>query len=121
MIGSLINKYFDASNRINPTKCIVRKRLCNYYRISLCIVSYSTLICVMKSLKIRKGRKGQTTIYKSYTSDTICVSVQLHVCAVMGSIKRDNYVNTYMKRISLKKPLTLPYQNRWNIYWPPFI
>ena len=89
MIGALINKYSDASNKINPTKFIVRKRLCNYYRIYLWIVSYSTLICFMKSLKMRKGRKGQTTIYKSYTctSDKICVSVHLHVCAIMGSIK----------------------------------
>ena len=87
MIGALINKYSDASNKINPTKFIVRKRLYNYYRLSLCIVSYSTLICFMKSLKIRKGRKGQTTINKSFTSDKICVSVHLHVCALMGSIK----------------------------------
>jgi hypothetical protein len=27
------------------------------------------------------------TFYKSYTSDTIFVSVHLHVCAIMGSIK----------------------------------
>ena len=87
MIGALINKYSDASNEINPPQFIVRKRLCNYYRIFLWIVSYSTLICFMKSLKIRKGRKGQTTIYKSYTSDKLCVSVHLHVCAIMGSIK----------------------------------
>ena len=87
MIGALINKYYDATNKIIPTKFIVRKRLCNYYRISLWIVSYSTLICFMKSLKMRKGRKGQTTIYKSYTSDKIFVSVHLHVCAIMGSIK----------------------------------
>ena len=87
MIGVLINKYSDASNKINSTKFIVRKRLCNYYRISLWIVSYSTLFCFMKNLKIRKVRKGQTTIYKSYTSDTIFVSVHRHVCAVMGSIK----------------------------------
>jgi hypothetical protein len=75
MIEALINKYSDASNRINPTKFIVRKRLCNYYRTYLWVVSYSTLICFMKSLKIRKGRKGQTTIYKSYTSDIVFVSV----------------------------------------------
>jgi hypothetical protein len=87
MIEALINKYSDASNKINPTKFIVRKRLCNNYRISLWIVSYSTLLCFMKSLKIRKGRKGQTTIYKSFISDTIFVGVHLHVCAVMGSIK----------------------------------
>ena len=78
MIGALINKYSDASNEINPPQFIVRKRLCNYYRIFLWIVSYSTLICFMKSLKIRKGRKGQTAIYKSYTSDAIFVSVHLH-------------------------------------------
>jgi hypothetical protein len=87
MIGALINKYSDASNKINTIKFIVRKRLCNYYRISVWIVSYSTLICFMKSLKIRKGRKGQTTIYKLFTSDKIFVSVHLHVCAIMGSIK----------------------------------
>jgi hypothetical protein len=81
MIGALINKYSDASNRINTTKFIVRKRLCNYYRISLWIVSYSTLICFMKSLKTRKG------IYKSYTSDKTFASVHLHVCAIMGSMK----------------------------------
>jgi hypothetical protein len=115
MIGSLINKYYIASNRVSPTKFIVRKRLCNYYRISLWIVSYSTLICFMKSLKIRKGRKGQTTIYKSYTSNTIFVGVHLHVSAVMGQLNA-SYLNTYMKRISLKKPLTLLYQNRCIIY-----
>ena len=87
MIGSLINKYSDATNKINPTKFNVWNRLCNYYRIYLLIASYSPLICFMKSLKIRKGRKGQTTIYKSYTSDKIFVSVHLHVCAIMGSIK----------------------------------
>ena len=74
-----MNKYSDASNKINPTQFIVRKRLCNYYRISVWIVSYSTLVCFMTSLKIRKGRKGQTTIYTSYTSDKIVVSVHLHV------------------------------------------
>ena len=87
MIGALINKYSYASNKIIPTKFIVRKRLCNYYGIYLWIVLYSTLICFVKSLKIQIGRKGQATINKSYTSDTIFESVHLHVYAVMGSIK----------------------------------
>ena len=61
MIEGLINKCYDASNTINPTTFIVRKRLCNHYRISLCIVSCSTLIW--------RCEKVETTIYKTYTSD----------------------------------------------------
>ena len=63
MIGSLINKYSNASNRIN--------------HLNLFYEEFEDT---------KQGRKRQTTIYKSYTSDTIFVSVHLHVCAIMGSI-----------------------------------
>ena len=64
MIGSLINKYSEASNRINQFNLFYEE-----------------------FEDTKQGRKRQTTINKSYTSDKIFVSVHLLVCAVMGSIK----------------------------------
>ena len=82
MIEGLINKCYDASNTINPTTFIVRKRLCNYYRISLCIVSCSTLIWrVWRCEKVEKDKQRSTKHIHQITN-----VVSVHLCAVMGWI-----------------------------------